>query len=89
MHCKACHFKICTTHKVPFHDGESCAEFDQRMKAENDANAWMLEKVSKKCPGCQCDIEKIEGCEHMSCKSCKRRCEKREVDSDDRHAVRD
>ncbi|KAL4946806.1 hypothetical protein BDV06DRAFT_635 [Aspergillus oleicola] len=40
----------------------------KRMR-EVELSMKMVEKTTKRCPGCQWPIEKNEGCDHMTCKS--------------------
>lgn len=70
-----CGARICTVHDVPFHTGETCAQYDER-KANEDhgsvdpATKAELAKYSKPCPNLECGIpiEKHSGCDHMTCK---------------------
>jgi hypothetical protein len=75
--CGACNGRHCSVHNVPFHDGETCAQFDERthaaqLAAAKDAKASQqeLDKTSVKCPGRDCgvNIHKTIGCDHMTCK---------------------
>ena len=72
MECKACGYKQCLTHKVPWHSNESCESYEYRTSGkkardEEKATEEMLDTVSKKCPGegCGWRIQKIDGCDHM------------------------
>jgi hypothetical protein len=69
---------MCITHKVAWHEGETCEEYDHRysgLKAqaqraqEDAASLEAISKLSKKCPGLNCTyyIEKNDGCDHMTC----------------------
>ena len=70
--CISCGFKACTAHERAWHEGETCEEYDYRInpkkKAEEEASAKLVEKIAKNCPGCEWRIEKISGCDHMTCK---------------------
>jgi hypothetical protein len=70
--CKACKKSHCVVHNVKWHDGESCAEYDYRMgslkKNEEEASRLLVEEISKQCPGCKRPVEKVDGCDHMTCK---------------------
>lgn len=74
MICKECSFTICALHKVPFHEGLTCAEFDQSETAiqkleEAEATAKLLASdESKICPSCGECITRTEGCDHLMCK---------------------
>jgi hypothetical protein len=71
--CISCGFKACTVHERAWHEGETCEEYDYRInpkkkKAEEEASTKLVEKIAKNCPGCEWRIEKISGCDHMTCK---------------------
>ncbi|KAK5117972.1 hypothetical protein LTR62_004016 [Meristemomyces frigidus] len=79
MSCAACGYQQCLLHRIPWHSGESCAAYSYRTSAEGRAAAEaekksevLMEKLSKRCPGQGCGwrIEKVGGCEHMSCARC-------------------
>jgi hypothetical protein len=58
---------------VKWHKDESCAEYDYRMngslkKEEEEASRLLVEEISKQCPGCKRNVEKVDGCDHMTCK---------------------
>jgi hypothetical protein len=73
MTCTTCHFKTCFTHKMPWHSGQTCADYDaerkERMEQEA-ASEQLISDTTKKCPNPQCGhgIEKSGGCDHMTCK---------------------
>jgi hypothetical protein len=73
MTCTTCHFKTCFTHKMPWHSGQTCADYDaeqkKRMEQEAASEKWITE-TTKKCPNPECGhaIEKNGGCDHMTCK---------------------
>jgi E3 ubiquitin-protein ligase RNF14 len=70
-----CGFKLCVTHDVEIHEGETCEEYDRRISGakaaeeEEKANIEAIKKLTKKCPNetCGWNIEKITGCDHMTC----------------------
>jgi hypothetical protein len=76
--CHRCSFVACTVHNVAFHHGESCAQYDERMReerillnsvhAQEAASARVLAWISKPCPGCGINIQKDGGCDHITCK---------------------
>lgn len=73
--CISCGFKACTVHERAWHEGETCEEYDYRInpkkkKAEEEASTKLVEKIAKNCPGCEWRIEKISGCDHMTCSRC-------------------
>ncbi|KAF2807483.1 uncharacterized protein BDZ99DRAFT_523095 [Mytilinidion resinicola] len=81
--CVDCGFKVCTVHEGVWHEGETCEEYDYRtsgrkekdQKAQEEASAAEIAKITKKCPGkrgnCGWNIEKNDGCDHMTCTKCK------------------
>jgi hypothetical protein len=74
MTCTTCRFKTCYVHKVPWHANMTCAEYDeqqQRVKCSQDeASEQLLAETTKVCPNSNCGIhvEKIAGCDHITCK---------------------
>ncbi|OJD36572.1 ring finger protein [Diplodia corticola] len=76
--CIGCKKRFCTQHKMPWHRGETCAQYDQRVSREKQedeerATKKMLKKTTKQCPGKSCGwmIEKNHGCDHMTCRKCR------------------
>ncbi|CAF0915707.1 unnamed protein product [Adineta ricciae] len=68
--CFNCHKRTCFTHRVPWHEGLTCAEYDETKDADDEASQlWMIQN-SKKCPNCPYRIEKNDGCDHMKCMKC-------------------
>jgi hypothetical protein len=59
-------------HNRRWHEGETCAQFDYRTdgtqrRAEEKASEKLIKGTAKKCPGCKGNVEKISGCDHMTC----------------------
>lgn len=74
MICESCSFKTCAVHKLPWHEGQTCEEFDmddsqiERLE-EAEATAKLLAKEhAQVCPNCQNGVSRSEGCDHMTCK---------------------
>lgn len=68
--CRKCPTVTCTSCHVP-HEGKTCAEY----KDEASGGYEALKKVKKElgikdCPKCTTPLEKIEGCNHMTCRGC-------------------
>ena len=73
--CASCKFRSCTKHNQPWHEGETCDQFDYRKSGkkhrdEEAASEKLIAETTKKCPKCDSNIEKNEGCDHMTCKFC-------------------
>jgi hypothetical protein len=77
--CGACGFRVCTVHDVPFHDDETCAQYDDRRQLEEEASAHIkrnqeaaslaeVQRCAIVCPGCRAPIQKNSGCDQMTCK---------------------
>lgn len=81
--CNACKIRVCTVHCVPFHTGETCAQYDERRREEEkqrrkedeerqEQDQMSLDEINEsttKCPGCEVPIHKFEACDHITCKS--------------------
>lgn len=74
MVCEVCSFKTCVKHKLPWHEGQTCEEFDtddsqlDRLE-QNEATARLLSKMDAKvCPTCKQGVHRTEGCDHLMCK---------------------
>ncbi len=68
MTCGGCRQKMCAYHQVAWHNGVTCDMFDA--DAANDgrrATQVYLARNTKPCPSCKTDIEKRDGCDHMTC----------------------
>ena len=48
-----------------------CQKYESNMKSSNTQNEKFISMFTKPCPGCQINIEKIEGCNQMTCTMCK------------------
>ncbi|TVY46806.1 E3 ubiquitin-protein ligase [Lachnellula occidentalis] len=74
MVCNSCGFQTCTAHKLPWHAGQTCDEFDmdesqlERLEREEATAKLLAKEQSKICPGCHQGVTKEEGCDHMMCR---------------------
>ncbi|KAI9458067.1 hypothetical protein HD554DRAFT_2300903 [Boletus coccyginus] len=73
LHCPSCFSAVCNGCHEDVHDGLSCAESKARRdpaEQERLNDAWIASQGGrvKKCPQCSVLIEKIEGCNHMTCR---------------------
>ncbi|RMY84102.1 hypothetical protein D0861_07120 [Hortaea werneckii] len=78
MECASCRFKQCLRHKGSWHTGETCEQYEYRSsgakaRADEAKTEATLKTMSKLCPNKKCGwrIEKIGGCEHMTCRRCR------------------
>lgn len=70
--CETCGAKACVSCDRLYHDGETCARYQKRVKrqtgAEEEASLAHIGKACKKCPKCEKNIEKNGGCDQVRCK---------------------
>ncbi|KAK0109694.1 hypothetical protein ONS95_002373 [Cadophora gregata] len=73
MTCNECGFKTCYTHKMPWHSGQTCRQYEidrkERMEQEAASEKFIREKLAAKTcadPSCGARIQKRGGCDHMS-----------------------
>lgn len=71
--CSECFVGICTTCNVEAHDGQTCVEYKglDPVEGEKLFQEWKKKAGVKSCPICGTGIEKIDGCNHMVCVTCK------------------
>ncbi|QRV72385.1 IBR domain protein [Ceratobasidium sp. AG-Ba] len=71
--CKECGAESCFVHDTPWHAGLTCSQYDAKERKNRGegfrANKKYLSKHAKACPNPSCGrmIEKINGCDHMTC----------------------
>lgn len=69
MTCHACRHRTCFSCRVAWHAGQTCGEYNRRVGADQDALLRdFLERNTKPCPSCREPIEKVDGCDHMTCR---------------------
>lgn len=74
--CYACYSSWCTRCQVPWHGDMTCEEYRRYVLskvtevAEDLANNRWMSTMTKACPQCCVNIEKNEGCNHMTCSQC-------------------
>lgn len=80
MVCNHCQFATCANHRRPWHEGQTCKEFDlddaqiERLE-EEEATAKLLSRESLSiCPKCGQGVTKSDGCDHMRCQCGKEWC---------------
>ncbi|XP_045107078.1 ATP-dependent RNA helicase DEAH12, chloroplastic-like isoform X2 [Portunus trituberculatus] len=72
--CPDCEARACTACHVLYHEGITCA---MHRSAENDGNGlndWMRQDTGRRkvCPSCSTPIEKLDGCDKMTCEACRK-----------------
>lgn len=73
MVCKYCQFATCAKHRRPWHDGQTCAEFDtdpaqiERLEQEEATARLLSQEATSVCPKCGQGVTKMGGCDHMLC----------------------
>ncbi|TGO23807.1 hypothetical protein BPAE_0121g00240 [Botrytis paeoniae] len=68
-----CSFKTCYTHKMPWHTGLTCGQYDaqqRRASKQEQKSQRLIKMATKPCPSCQVPILKNKGCDHMRCTHC-------------------
>ena len=69
--CHVCRQKTCFTHRVQWHEDQTCEQYDLKIDPDYEASRrWIIDN-SKKCPNCPFQIEKNDGCDHMICTKCR------------------
>lgn len=70
--CPVCQCEWCVDCQTAWHRGSSCKQY-QEWRAANDPEGKQVEALMKVhkyriCPNCKSGVEKIEGCNHMTCR---------------------
>lgn len=68
--CVACASRQCVAHNIPWHEGETCAEYDRRnlqRRKDEEASEREVSRTSKTCPQCKKLVHKYMGCNHITC----------------------
>ena len=68
--CYRCHQKTCFIHRVSWHEGMTCEEYDEQADPVYELSRQWIVTHTKKCPKCPWQIEKNYGCDHMTCFKC-------------------
>ncbi|CAF1136603.1 unnamed protein product [Didymodactylos carnosus] len=70
MTCIKCEKKTCFHHRLEWHTGYTCKEYDKLIGEDEKANQKWIVANSKKCPNSNCryHIQKNDGCDHITCK---------------------
>ncbi|GAB5367593.1 hypothetical protein AAMO2058_001244100 [Amorphochlora amoebiformis] len=72
MTCKSCGHEYCFEHADAHSRLEACGAYEARMAKDKayKLSESLIRRTSKKCPGCGTNIEKLSGCNHMTCTVC-------------------
>ena len=71
--CQKCALRFCKQCLCPFHEGLTCAQYKLLPDDERDVDDRKTLKLAqdrnwRRCPTCRMLVEKINGCNHMSCR---------------------
>lgn len=73
MVCNFCQAETCAKHRRPWHDGQTCLEFDmdpaqiERLEEEEATAKLLAKEATSICPKCGQGVTKTDGCDHMMC----------------------
>lgn len=73
MVCNFCQAETCAEHRRPWHEGQTCLEFDmdpaqiERLEEEEATAKLLAKEATSICPKCGQGVTKTEGCDHMMC----------------------
>ncbi|KAJ8312727.1 hypothetical protein KUTeg_010100 [Tegillarca granosa] len=72
--CPICEIRVCTACHIQSHDGMSCAMYKSLKEDDGSLKVWLQQnpRMRKLCPNCTTPIEKIAGCNKMTCIACKK-----------------
>lgn len=65
--CINCNKQTCSFHRIIWHTGLTCEQYDREQAAANDSTKEWIDLNTKQCPGCHQNIQKSGGCDHMTC----------------------
>mmetsp|Transcript_739 Transcript_739/g.1142 ORF Transcript_739/g.1142 Transcript_739/m.1142 type:complete len:277 (-) Transcript_739:26-856(-) len=66
--CKVCQKDTCTKHQIPYHEGQTCEEYDKIHEKEIEATEEWKKKHAVKCPKCGLETEHNGGCPEIICR---------------------
>lgn len=69
--CSMCKVRYCLVCEVPFHEGQTCAQYQARVLQQRTTDEQksldLVHEGSRPCPGCGANIHKFDGCDQMTC----------------------
>ncbi|MCJ1449031.1 MAG: hypothetical protein MMC23_009550 [Stictis urceolatum] len=83
VECEKCHAKSCFGHRVPWHEGETCPQYADRLteERENETEETKKKRLEeeeaetqkhvKNCPACGVTTTKTAGCDAIYCPICR------------------
>ncbi|XP_063884046.1 uncharacterized protein LOC135113046 [Scylla paramamosain] len=71
--CPECEARTCSACHVLYHEGLTCAMYRSAEK-DGGLDGWMKQDAGRRkvCPSCSTPIEKIEGCNKVTCIACRK-----------------
>lgn len=89
MTCASCGFHLCVRHKIKWHAGETCAQYEYRTsgRRREDADSEdVIGRTTQQCPNERCGarVQKSVGCDHMTCKFARQRVKRFQTGRPDR-----
>lgn len=70
LQCPSCLTRICPHCHVEYHEGSRCQDKEDA-EDERLFEEWKKNHDVKECPSCRAPIEKLAGCNHMTCAHCR------------------
>jgi len=72
--CAMCKARYCLVCEVPFHEEQTCDEYqaDKKRRSEDEQKSLdAVKQVSRPCPGpgCGINLDKYTGCDHVTCET--------------------
>lgn len=65
LDCNVCGYQYCFYCAEAWHEKEKC-----KFSEDQDMNKWAFANGVKYCPNCKRKVEKLMGCDHMTCTKC-------------------
>lgn len=64
--CNICKFEFCYYCQEAWHNGSKC-----KQESDKEMDIWAKHYGIKICPNCRRKVEKLKGCDHMTCTKCR------------------
>jgi len=74
MICTTCSFATCAHHKLPWHEGLTCEEFNcsdeqiERLEQAEATSKLLAKDKTQLCATCSNGVTREDGCDHMRCR---------------------